>query len=388
MIRFLTNERKGWRERAKEFGFQFHTMHGEPYWDESLYYQFTLEQIEQDIEAPTEELHQMCLAIVDQVVRDEQLLQKCRIPKQHWELIANSWRAREKSLYSRLDLAYSGSGPAKLYENNGDTPTSLYETGFWQWLWLEDKVNAGELAFDSDQFNALQEHLIERFALLHLDHPGEFLYLACCRDSEEDRGTVQYLEDCANEAGIPTQFIYIEDIGQGEGGVYTDLSDQVITWMFKLYPWEFMLREQYGELLSKAAVSWIEPPWKAIVSNKALLPLLWQEFPNHPNLLATYFEEDLAANDLKNYVKKPIFAREGANVSIHVSGEQLASSPGPYGEEGFIYQEFCPLPRFGHQYTLIGSWVVGDRAAGISVREDKSLITQDLSRYIPHIIKG
>ena len=59
---------------------------------------------------------------------------------------------------------------------------------------------------------------------------------------------------------------------------------------------------------------------------------------------------------------------------------------GPYGEEGFIVQDFHPLPKFGDSYTLIGSWLVNDQSAGICIREDKELITQDLSRFYPHII--
>ncbi|WP_428242883.1 glutathionylspermidine synthase family protein [Gynuella sp.] len=388
MLRHMIKERENWRTKADEFGFKFHTMYGEAYWDESAYYQLSLRQIEEDLEDPTRELHQMCLAAVEKVVADEYWLQKFRIPQPFWDWILNSWRQQEKSLYSRLDLAYGGIGPAKLYENNADTPTSLYESGFWQWLWLEDKVNSGEIPRQADQFNSLQEKLVDRFRLMKLEHPGETLHFACCKDTEEDRGTVQYLEDCANEAGIETRFVYIEDVGEGEGQVYSDLQDQVITWMFKLYPWEFMLREEYGSILPHAGVSWMEPPWKAILSNKALMPLLWKMFPGHPNLLPAFFEEDLANSGMTSYVKKPIFAREGSNVSIHIDGEVMDSSEGPYGDEGFIYQEYWPLPEFGHNFTLIGSWLVDDQPAGISIREDAQRITQDLSRYIPHIILG
>ena len=388
MFRLDTKERADWKQLADEFGFRFHTLYGEPYWDETAYYQFNLEQIEQDLEAPTAELHQMCLEVVDRVVRDERLLHKFCIPERHWDAVRASWLVREPSLYSRLDLAYQGRGPAKLYENNADTPTSLYETGFWQWLWLENKVDLGEVVRHADQFNSLQEKLIARFAQLATAKPGEVLYFSCCKGSEEDRGTVQYLEDCANEAGIHTRFVYVEDIGHGEGDVFTDLDDQVITWMFKLYPWEFMFREEYGALLPASGVDWIEPAWKSILSNKAMLPLLWKLFPEHPNLLPSYFEEDIAASGLTRYVKKPIFAREGCNVSIHVDGATLYQSDGPYGEEGFIYQAYYPLPKFGDAYTLIGSWLVDDQPAGISIREDREKITQDLSRYLPHVIVG
>ena len=156
MLRIPSKERANWRALADEFGFKFHTMYGEAYWDESAYYQFTLKQIEQDLEDPTEEIHQMCLEVVDRVVRDEQLLQRFAIPKPMWEGIAQSWQRRDPSLYSRLDFCYQGIGPAKLLENNADTPTSVYETAFWQWLWLADKAKVGELRRDVDQFNSLQ----------------------------------------------------------------------------------------------------------------------------------------------------------------------------------------------------------------------------------------
>ena len=388
MLRLDTPERENWQDLAKEFGFKFHTMHGQPYWDESAYYQFTLKQIERDIEDPTLELHQMCLDVVDRVIRDEALMRRFCIPKEHWELVRTSWRQKEPSLYSRFDFAYNGKGKAKLYENNADTPTSLYETGFWQWLWLENKVDCGDIVRHADQYNSLQEKLVNRFYDLSQSRLGETLHFTCCKDTDEDRGTVQYLEDCANEAGIETKFVYVEDIGHGEGDVLTDLDSQVITWMFKLYPWEFMFREEYGALLSKCDAKWIEPAWKSVLSNKALLPMLWKLFPNHPNLLPSYFEEDLKHSGLKRYVRKPIFAREGCNVSIHIDGNTTYKSGGPYGEEGFIYQGYHPLPKFGSHYTLIGSWLVNDQPAGISIREDSEEITQDLSRYLPHVIVG
>ena len=275
MYRIPCAEREGWRELAAEYGFHFYAMHGEPYWDERAYYQFSLRQIERDLEDPSAELHQLCLAAVERVVEDEQLLARFRIPPAHWELVRDSWRRREPSLYSRLDLVYDGTGPARLYENNADTPTSVYESGFWQWLWLEDKVRDGSLGRNADQFNSLQEKLVARFAELGSVGAAP-LYLSCCRDSDEDRGTVQYLEDCAAEAGLDTRFLYIEDLGEGAGGAFTDLDDRVIDWLFKLYPWEFMFREDYARLLGASGVRWLEPPWKAVLSNKALLALLWQ----------------------------------------------------------------------------------------------------------------
>lgn len=392
MIRLHSTERPGWQQRAHEFGFAFHTMYGEAYWDESAHYQFTLKQVEQDLEQPTEAIHAMCLTAVETVIYNDDLLRKFAIPEAQWAFIRQSWENGDPSLYSRLDLAYHGKGPAKLYENNADTPTSLYETGFWQWLWLQDKVDSGDLPRSSDQFNSLQEKLVNRFRELKVLTPDRVLHFSCCKDTVEDRGTVQYLEDCAKEAGIETKFVYIEDIGIDADKQFTDLDNQVITWMFKLYPWEFMFQEAFGQYLGQQNIRWVEPPWKAILSNKALMPMLWKLFPDHPNLLPAFFEDELdQVPEGMLLVKKPLFSREGANITLtdHTGTPlQGEGTEGPYGEEGFIYQQQYTLPLFGDNYTLVGSWLVDDQAAGVALREDKSEVTQDLSRYIPHTVLG
>ena len=384
MKRVPISERPDWREKATEYGFQFHTMYGEPYWCEDAFYQFSLAQVE-ELEETTAELHQMCLKVVEKVIASDELMTKFQIPKHVWEFVRSSWRTQQPSLYSRLDLAYDGVNPAKLLENNADTPTSLYESAFFQWIWLEDQIAAGKLPQDADQFNSLQEKLIERFAELKEAHGFGLLHMACCQDTDEDRGTVQYLQDCAHEAGLATEFVFIEDIGLGERGQFTDTQDQVISNLFKLYPWEFMMREIFSTKLEDAGVRWLEPAWKSIISNKALLPMLWEMFPNHPNLLPAYFA-DGNQPELDHYVVKPLFSREGANIRIVENGKEVASVDGPYGEEGMIIQQFHPLPKFGDSYVLIGSWLVNDQPAGMGIREDRSLITQDLSRYYPHVI--
>ncbi len=387
MLRIPIKERPNWEDKADEFGFKFHSMHGERYWDERAYYQFSLQHIENDIEAPTEDIHQMCLSVVEKVVADDELMGRFRIPESHWDFVRNSWINGDPSLYSRLDFAYSGKGYAMLYENNADTPTSTYESGFWQWLWLQDNVDSGVLPRHADQFNSLQEKLINRFKDLQYLTPDRELHFSCCKDTEEDRGTVQYLEDCAKAAGINTNFVYVEDIGRDKKGNFSDLQDHVVSWMFKLYPWEFMFCEEFSKFLGTNNLRWLEPPWKSIISNKALLPMLWKMFPSHPNLLPAFFEDELhLAADCTSMVKKPIFSREGANISIIRNKSEVAASPGPYGSEGYIYQSTHMLPKFGENYTLIGSWLVDDEAAGISVREDSGPITQDMSRYLPHII--
>lgn len=381
MKKVACDERPGWRSYAESVGFEFHTFDGEAYWDETAYYQFNLRQIEQDLEEPTEELHQMALGLVDDVIRDEEKLKQLAIPEKFWDFVADSWRNKAPSLYGRLDLVYDGTGPAKLLELNYDTPTSLFETGFFQWVWLEDQIMRGKVPQGADQFNSLQDQLEAAFANLPLANP---LYFASVANSIEDKGTVMYLMDIAKQAGVDSRFIELEQLGEASGQL-VDLEGYAIGGLFKLYPWEFMVQEDFASVILSSQTQWLEPGWKMLLSNKGILPLLWQKHQGHPNLLESHFEQP-GQNFGAGWVRKPLFSREGANVElVTLSGEKI-SEPGPYADSPFIRQKLHPLPKFGDSYTMIGSWVVGNSSAGIGIREDNSLITKDSSRFLPHII--
>jgi glutathionylspermidine synthase len=255
----------------------------------------------------------------------------------------------------------------------------------FQWAWLTQQIERGALPEDCDQFNSVHQKLLWALAALAPHVPG-VLHFTSVRDSLEDRGTVDYLADLAHQAGITTEYLAVEDIGRTAEGRYTDGANRVIETIFKLYPWEFMFTDDFGTLLPSAGVTWLEPPWKAILSNKGALALLWELHPGHPNLLPTYFEEPGGCALQAGWVRKPLLSREGANVEIVTDTGEHIEAPGPYGDSPWVRQMFHPLPKFAGGHALIGSWVIGDRAAGIGIREDNSLITQDTARFVPHVV--
>jgi glutathionylspermidine synthase len=384
MQRIVCPERDDWRATAESAGFDFHTIDGERYWDERAYYAFALEEIERQIEAPTAEIDAMCLELVGHAVDDEEYLQQLKIPEVYWPLIADSWHGDQFSLYGRLDLCFDGKNPAKLLEYNADTPTSIFECAVFQWTWLEQAIERSIIPKRADQFNSIHERLIETWKkLAGVNH----LHLAGMLESSEDSGTLAYLEDTARQAGLSTTLLDIEDIGLSEDHRFLDLDNRPIELAFKLYPWEWMFHDAFGAEIAKASTRWIEPPWKAILSNKGLLPLLWEMFPGHPNLLPAYFDDDPEAAKLgSSFVRKPLFSREGANVTLVSAGATLMEQQGPYGAEGFIRQALAPLPNFSGQYAVIGSWLVDHTPCGLSVREDENPITGNTSRFLPHAI--
>jgi glutathionylspermidine synthase len=384
MQRIACPERDDWRATAENAGFDFHTIDGELYWDERAYYAFTLEEIERQIEAPTAEIDAMCLELVGKAVDDEKYLRRLNIPEAYWPLISDSWHSDQPSLYGRLDLCFDGSHPAKLLEYNADTPTSIFESAVFQWTWLEQAIERSIIPKRADQFNSIHEKLIAAWKKLGGTH---HLHLAGMLESSEDSGTLAYLEDTARQAGLSTTMLDIEQIGLSDDHRFLDLDNRPIEVAFKLYPWEWMFHDAFGAEIAKAPTRWIEPPWKAILSNKGVLPLLWEMFPGHPNLLPAWFEDDPQAAQLgTSFVRKPLFSREGANVKLVSAGSTLMEQEGPYGAEGFIRQALAPLPNFSGQYAVIGSWLVDHTPCGLSVREDENPITGNTSRFLPHAI--
>lgn len=386
MRRITIQERPNWRKSAEDSGFAYHSMDGLTYWDERAYYAFTMREIEDDLEAPSQEMHALAMEVADRAVNSEEMLHRLAIPEAGWDAVRESYRRGDPTLYGRFDFAYDGRGPAKLLEYNADTPTALYEASCFQWSWLEDLIAAGKLPEEADQFNSIHDRLVAAIAGIA---QGQKLHGSCMKGAEEDLGTVSYIQDCAALAGLGTVFVAVEDIGLLQDGRFCDASGDAIELMFKLYPWEWMLRDDYAANLATTQTRFLEPPWKAILSNKGLLPLMWEIAPGHPNLLPAFFEDDPGKWQLgESFAKKPLFSREGANILLVRNGAVLDTAPGSYGGEGYIRQGLADIPCLDGNYPVIGSWIIAGEAAGIGIREDSSPITKNDSRFVPHAIIG
>ncbi len=383
MKRIKLKPRDNFITASEKIGFRFAEIDGEAYWNESAAYIFSLRQIEDDIENPTEELIGLCLDLIPHIISSEELLTKLAIPQFAWEMISQSWKRAEPSLYGRFDFSYDGQSPAKLLEFNADTPTSLFEAAVVQWFWLKDIIERGDFTADADQYNSIHEALIEQWKLVA---KRRFVHLAAMRGNIEDDGNIAYLNECAVQAGLTTRMIDMGDIGLRAERFY-DRVQKPIECLFKLYPWEWMLADAFARSPAMNYTQFVEPAWKILLSNKGFLALLWKAEPNHPNLLPCYFEQDAGISSLRqNYARKPLFSREGANVTLHNEAGILATNSGNYGDEGYVLQKLHVLPKFDDYHPVIGSWIVGEKPVGLGIREDKSLITSNKSCFVPHCI--
>jgi len=386
--RHAISPRKNWQKSVERIGLTYHTLEdGSPYWDESAYWEFSSAEVDR-LEAATAEIQRLALAAGDAIL-ERGWLERMKIPAAAAQRIRETWQSEPPALYGRLDLAYDGR-QIKLLEYNADTPTALVEAAVAQWYWLEDCFPK------EDQFNSLHEKLVAKWKDLkpYVAQPVYFSH----DGAEEDAMTIAYLQDTAQQAGLKTEALAIRAIGwDGAKNHFVDLHGSEIRSVFKLYPWEWLLKDSFGEhalatmdaLNQKTVpgtVQWIEPIWKMLWSNKALLAILWELNPNHELLLPAYLD---GPRNMQNYVRKPLFGREGSGISVfrnwawhegvEVTGDAVA--------DGFVYQAMASLAQVDGKTAVIGSWLIDGEPAGMGIRESEGIITTNVSRFVPHLFR-
>jgi glutathionylspermidine synthase len=392
MRRHTIAPRRNWQQAVERVGLTYHTLDdGSPYWDESAYWEFSAAEVDR-LEAATAEIQRLVLAAGD-VILERGWLEKMHIPAKAAAYIRQTWQSEPPALYGRLDLAFDGR-QIKLLEYNADTPTCLVEAAVAQWYWLEDCFPK------ADQFNSLHEKLVAKWKdlLPYLSQPVWFTH----DGAEEDGMTIAYLQDTAHQAGLKTAALPMRQIGwDSAGSRFVDRNRNELRSVFKLYPWEWMLTDSFGDhaLATMNATSqkpvpgkvqWIEPIWKMMWSNKSLLAILWELYPNHELLLPAYLD---GPHKMQNYIRKPLVGREGAGVQLfrNWAEEGVAAQPNAWDQKAAagqcVYQAMASLAQADGKTAVLGSWLIDGEPAGMGIRESDGPITSNTSRFVPHLFR-
>lgn len=389
MIRRPGQARPDWQERLEEIGLTYHSGGVEPepgldgglWWHEADYWELTAAEVD-TLDDATTELHGLCLSAVDHVVRREPHLLQQDFGMAPWmaDYVCRSWQRGDPALMGRMDLAWNApTGTAQLLEYNADTPTLAIETALAQWFWLQT------VHPDADQFNSLHEALLGGFQALAPRMAGRPMHFAAFSNAPEEWAHSTYFRDLAQQAGIATRPIGIPDIRWNDAaGEFRDTDEALIRFLHKLYPWEWTATDEFGPFFARDTVGVIEPPWKAMLSHKAILPLLWRLNPGHPNLLEAHHGAAPATGD---WVEKPALGREGANIRFLHDGQLAASTDGSYGGHATISQRRASMLVQDGWTVVLGSWIAHDKACGLIFRESRDTIVRENSRVLPHLFR-
>lgn len=377
----------------ESLGFVWHTDRDEtPYISDELV--IISEQEAEAFYEATNTLYDMVIEAAEHVIENN-LFHEIGIPFNLIDVIKESWENDVHwHLYGRFDLAGGIDGkPIKLLEFNADTPTALFETAIIQWAIL--KQNHLE---EESQFNALYESLIDNFKrLVTLEEDvstfeekydgWNFLFTSIKGNSEEEN-TVRLLQHIATEAGFNTEFAYIDEIefSAEEGIFYNDKNYEL--W-FKLIPWEDIAFEEsdlamlVSDIIKNQKAIIFNPAYTLLFQSKGLLKILWDLYPNHPLLLESSFEPLTR----QKQVKKPVFGREGGNVSIlDENASELESVDGNYANHKMLYQAYTELATDDNGDSYQAGVFYAYEACGLGFRKGGKIL-DNMSKFVGHLVK-
>lgn len=399
-------ERENKKERHEEIGFIYSDIEG-MYWNETMAVQFTESEIDTLEEAGTY-CHNLAMKAVELIIEsedDNQLLQ-IGIPEGLIPLVRSSWAERDKNpnLYGRFDFALTFNEKGELvprcYEYNADTPTSLFEASIAQWQWLEDSGL-------NDQFNFIHESLVMAWDKVKEKLGENSRYYLTALPTREDWSTIVYLQDTALESGINhCDTIDIIDISLNhEKGLFVDnrnysQQEKHIDVLFKLYPWEYLVNDEFFPYIEGSKTTFIEPAWKLVLSSKGLLAKMYELEPECPYLIPTKLadEDDLTVlsnlkynlnfnkyfvNSSDSYVIKPCLSREGSGVLIVKDGKITKTESDLRNSKQHVIQDCVPSYKTEKGTIMAGVWVINDVSCGMGIRLDGD-ITGNNAQFIPH----
>lgn len=393
MLRHHTEKRPDYVQQLLNIGMNYYNLPSGPkkedYYQEGICYAFSETQVDK-VQDATQELHNMSVEMVSQMVKSGDYPKYFNLDEVSIPLIEQSWKRGDFSLYGRFDLVYDGKNDIKMLEYNGDTPVSILECSVAQWNYIEQCKSLPDPL--RTQYNLIEETLIETWQK-HFE-PNTLIHFTASADfRHEDWGNMNYLMHTAVLAGMRVKDIVMEKVGLTETGVFVDEENIVMDFAFKLYPWEWMTKEAFGKNIINSSTRFMEPAWKMLLSNKAMLVKLWEMFPNHPNLLESYSQDKIQLLSDGKWCKKAIHGREGANIyqvqrengkTISDELAQGSNYVADYVQWGYMYQKWHNLPVHEGYRPILGSWVIGDKACGMSVREDRNLVTGDDAFFASH----
>jgi len=354
-----------------------------------------------EIRRATNELHRMFLRATDHVLENDDLLRRFNLPPALWPRIHQSWNNRRNQMITgRFDFSVNDRG-LKVYEYNADSASCHMECGLVQNRWAAHFGCTAGWCPGED----LHEDLVDAWRESGVD---DILHIMQDRDLEETYHAL-YMKEAIEKAGIRCKIIHgTSGLKWDDEGWVCDADGVRIKWVWKTWAWETALDQLREELdddaveirphldidrrsqkpslvdvLLREEVMVFEPLWTLIPSNKAILPVLYEMYPNSRYLLDSRYEltEELRRS---GYVVKPIVGRCGANISIFNRREELIDeTAGQFDNRDQMYQERFRLPQLEGRNVQICTFTVAGTYGGACVRVDMSPIITTNSDLFP-----
>lgn len=345
------------------------------------------------------ELHEFFVEATEEVLKDDKQLALFGIPEEFWPRLRRSFeKQRDVILTGRFDFAFQNATKRLVcFEYNADSASTLLECGRIQTKWGES-IGLDETGTRVGGMY-LERQLRQAWRSSGIKGHVHF----CVDDDREEKYTALICLQNAEAVGLKGKLCCMfDEFHFDEAGKIRDSENVLVTTIWKTWMWESAISDlqkaRAEGVRPGAGVPWrgtpqdkvrlcdlllgpdenitvLEPFWKVIPSNKAILPIVYRNHMDHPAVLRSEYQLSDALK-ATGFAQKPIVGRVGRNVTLtDRNGAVAAKTEGNYGERNMMYQELFDLDENDGYYAILGAWVIGDSFGGLGVREDRTRVT-------------
>lgn len=360
---------------------------------------------QEKIKKATEELHKMFLKTTSSVLSNKNLYKYFNMTKDEWKYAKESFdKNKNKYLYGRMDIGFSlDLKNIKIFEYNTGLCGDIYDTTDFQ----KDLFDY-YLRNNKNKYNLLNLEDIENSSysganiINKLGKRFKYLLKANKLSSNTpiyfitDNGKEEYLVLSSFFKGLNNQNLNYKICKFGKdleynknNGYLIDKEYQIpVQFLYKTYSWYKIFKELknpehkcFFDIFSPKypkKFNFIEPLWKTVMGNKALLPFVYKKYPGHPLLLPSSFDPNDKIFDNEEYLIEKAFTGRGSMKTKKVKKSEIKN-----GKKGVIYQKLFDKNRFGNNFYIMGSYIIGPKFGGCYIKQSNLLINDYSCNVIP-----
>lgn len=366
------------------------------YWDETSAYSFSKAEVNALIKR-IKPIIKMSREAVDFLFHGE--FGYLNLPKPLFRMMRESYQQSEIDFYTRYDFAYLPDGQIKLVNIQGEAPDYFLEAAQTQRVWMLEMFGDAVRKRQISQVNRLPELSIQGFQELY--NKSEYgVIQAIGRNGmrEQELASLAFMLGLAGIGGWITDSALVGQVHYDRirNLWLTDRNDPVLA-MYKQTGWiNFFKTEAYQDILlhfNRFEFS-LDPLWKVIVSNRAILAALSTLYPKSDILSKWQYKtpKGLGSNFLMTEtnpweMKSQIALLNGKMFYAYGEPKRV-----PKDKESLVFGKF-DMPKFYEdsktkekKFVYLSAFTVGGHVAALGIREENKPILGKYSTFKPHYV--
>lgn len=365
-------------------------------WDETSAYLIDRDEVDQIMDS-IEPIISMSHNAVDFLLDGE--WGTLGIPHPFFDYIRNTFDDNAPPFITRYDFAYLGNGQVKLVGIDGDSPKGIMEVAQAQRDWLWEKFRNRAIKNEITQLNNLQE--VAGIALKQALKSSEYkdLHIARLSDARgEDWLTSRFIKGIARKSGWTVHETRMNGIQWSKNdNSWIDDDGREINNLYKHFPWDMLINQK----VSKDFINHtdklgliLDPAWKMVLSSRAMLPALWEMYPNSKILSPASISDTAKLGN--NIVTAPLLPVTSRNEMAVLKNRQFTSWGEPmktFSEKNDLAHRTLEIPKRykdktgEYRFAYMSVFAISTAIVGIGMRETRLPLLGANSTFRPHLVK-